>query len=153
VVKYLKGKEKPPAGILDVGCGYGRAVNYFSKNFACRIYGIEIIDYLARQAVFYNRRQSNAEIIHGDATTVSLPHDCDVAFLFNPFSYEYYLRFINRNRYARPFKVILLNHTYHDEIVQRSGGIRYDFLDISHCAKKIRCTCYDYDRDVLEKIC
>ena len=72
VVSHINCKEFYPSAILDVGCGYGRVLNYFSRHFNCPVDGVELIEALVEQSKFYNKNRANV-VYGGDATEILTP--------------------------------------------------------------------------------
>lgn len=74
---------------VDLGCGKGRMLGLALERGFKRVVGIELIPQLAEAAARNVRRnRSRCEVIVGDASSVALPDDATVVFLFNPASRE-----------------------------------------------------------------
>jgi SAM-dependent methyltransferase len=72
--------------LVDVGCGKGRALNWFLSRYPRNtIYGIEIDPEISARTAARLRRHRNVTIICGDATKL-LPDDGTVFYLNNPFA-------------------------------------------------------------------
>jgi SAM-dependent methyltransferase len=82
---FAEADVTPDDVIVDVGCGKGRAINWFLSHYPRNtIYGIELdLDVCARTSKRL-RRFSNVNIVWGDATKL-LPEDGTVFYLYNPF--------------------------------------------------------------------
>jgi SAM-dependent methyltransferase len=84
----------PEDVIVDVGCGKGRAINWFlSHHPRTAIYGLELEPDVCAKTAHRLRRHANVTILCGDATEL-LPADGTVFYLFNPFGPEVLARFI-----------------------------------------------------------
>jgi 16S rRNA A1518/A1519 N6-dimethyltransferase RsmA/KsgA/DIM1 with predicted DNA glycosylase/AP lyase activity len=84
----------PEDVIVDVGCGKGRAINWFlSHHPRTRIYGLELEPDVCAKTAHRLRRHANVTILCGDATEL-LPADGTVFYLFNPFGPDVLARFI-----------------------------------------------------------
>ena len=67
-VAYLQGSQYGSLSILDIGCGYGRDVFYYTANLRCRAIGIDISEQaieLASEAAI-NRPNSGEEFRRAD---------------------------------------------------------------------------------------
>jgi SAM-dependent methyltransferase len=74
--------------IVDVGCGKGRALNWFLDRYPeNRIKGIELDPEICRKTARRLRRRANVTVLCGDAPTL-LPADGTIFYLFNPFDGE-----------------------------------------------------------------
>ncbi|HEX4520359.1 MAG TPA: class I SAM-dependent methyltransferase [Gaiellaceae bacterium] len=83
----------PADVIVDVGCGKGRALNWFIEHYPRnRIKGIELDPDICRKTAYRLRRRPNVTILCGDAPTL-LPADGTVFYLFNPFDGDVMNRF------------------------------------------------------------
>lgn len=79
--------------IVDVGCGKGRALNWFLERYpGNRIKGIELDPEICRKTARRLRRHANVTILCGDAATL-LPPDGTIFYLFNPFDGAVMTRF------------------------------------------------------------
>lgn len=75
----------PDDVIVDVGCGKGRAINWFLSRYPRNaIYGIELDPEVCARTARRLRRRPNVTIVCGDATEL-LPEDGTLFYLFNPF--------------------------------------------------------------------
>jgi SAM-dependent methyltransferase len=75
----------PDDVIVDVGCGKGRALNWFIERYPRnRVTGIELDPEICRKTARRLRRRPNVTILCGDAPTL-LPADGTIFYLFNPF--------------------------------------------------------------------
>lgn len=144
IVTHITKEEYKPSAILDVGCGYGRALNYFSRHFNCPVDGVEIVEVLAHKSQFYNRNRSNVTIVFGDATEAHLPNAYDLIFMFNPFPLDIFIKFIHHiSRFSSTYHVILLNHNYHENILESfRANVSWESISISHCGKRVVCISY-----------
>jgi SAM-dependent methyltransferase len=84
---------RPDDVIVDVGCGKGRAINWFLSEYPeNRIYGIELEPDVCERTARRLRRYPNVTILCGDATEL-LPEDGTLFYLFNPFDESVMARF------------------------------------------------------------
>ncbi len=75
----------PEDVIVDVGCGKGRALNWFLEQYPRnRIVGIELDPEICGKTARRLRRRANVAVLCGDAPTL-LPADGTIFYLFNPF--------------------------------------------------------------------
>jgi SAM-dependent methyltransferase len=75
----------PEDVIVDVGCGKGRALNWFLERYPSnRMIGIELDPEICRKTARRLRRRTNVTVRCGDAPTL-LPEDGTIFYLFNPF--------------------------------------------------------------------
>ncbi len=84
--RLFAGVEIGPDDVLvDVGCGKGRALNWFLERYPRnRIKGIELDPEVCRKTARRLRRRTNVTVLCGDAPTL-LPRDGTIFYLFNPF--------------------------------------------------------------------
>jgi hypothetical protein len=79
--------------IVDVGCAWGRVINYLlNKRLVNRIVGIELDPEIAAQTQHRLRHFPNVTIISGNVLD-NIPPDGTVFYLFNPFNAEVMRRF------------------------------------------------------------
>ena len=106
-------------GIVDVGCGKGRALAFFVRatRGRNRIVGIELDPDVARDTRARFRAHSRVEVVTGDATTL-MPPDATLVYLSNPFGPEVVRRFAERvaRENAQPdrLRVVYWNSAYAD---------------------------------------
>ncbi len=75
----------PDDVIVDVGCGKGRALNWFLDRYPSnRITGIELDPEICAKTARRLRREENVTVLCGDAPTL-LPADGTIFYLYNPF--------------------------------------------------------------------
>jgi SAM-dependent methyltransferase len=90
---FLTVEIRPGDVIVDVGCGKGRALNWFLDRYpGNRTIGIELDPEICRKTAHRLRRRKNVTVLCGDAPTL-LPADGTVFFLFNPFDSTVMRRF------------------------------------------------------------
>jgi SAM-dependent methyltransferase len=71
--------------IVDIGCGKGRALNWFLSHYPDhRIYGIELDPDVCARTKRRLRRFSNVTVLCGDAADL-MPAEGTLFYLFNPF--------------------------------------------------------------------
>ena len=73
---------------IDLGCGSGRAIDFFNKNFPNKsLLGVEYFDEQFTYSKRIFEKDSNINIIKSDFTKIDLPLlDADCYFLNDPFS-------------------------------------------------------------------
>jgi hypothetical protein len=105
----------PDDMIVDVGCGKGRAINWFLSQYPTnRIYGIELDEEVATATSKRLRHRRNVTILCGDAPTV-LPATGNIFYLFNPFDEPVMIRFthaLRSNRTELPTTIVYNNAKY-----------------------------------------
>jgi hypothetical protein len=80
----FEGRIKEGDVLVDVGCGKGRAINWWLNHYQSnRIIGIEIDKVVAIWTRNRLRRWKNVSIVAGDAVE-NLPHDGTVFYMYNP---------------------------------------------------------------------
>ena len=86
LTRLFAGVEVTPDDVIvDVGCGKGRAVNWFLSQYPRNtIFGIELDPDVCAKTAKRLRRHTNVKIVCGDATEL-LPEDGTLFYLFNPF--------------------------------------------------------------------
>lgn len=101
--------------IVDVGCGKGRAINWFLSRYPRNaIYGIEIDPEICARTAARLRRRRNVTIICGDATKL-LPADGSLFYLNNPFTesvVEEFAAAVLRKPAAVPVRIVYYNCKY-----------------------------------------
>jgi SAM-dependent methyltransferase len=107
----------PDDVIVDVGCGKGRAINWFLAHHGQnRIYGIELDPEVCARTAKRLRRRANVTILCGDATEL-LPADGTLFYLFNPFDESVMRRFAHafaEGAGGRPRTIAYYNCKYLD---------------------------------------
>lgn len=89
-------RARPGDVAVDVGCGRGRAINWWlDHGVRGPIIGIEIDPDVAQQTRRRLARAGNVTILTGDAVTL-LPPDGTLFFLYNPFDQRTMRRFEER---------------------------------------------------------
>jgi len=82
---------------IDIGCGKGRVIAYMvSRNFPCRITGIEINPVVAGVAKRWTSRYPDIEIIEGDAFGLDY-NDYTVLFMYRPmeeFTFKMFVEYL-----------------------------------------------------------
>ena len=64
-VEYVESCKKPnnePVSIIDIGCGYGRDVMYFSEHLSCSVLGIDISEEAIGMARTTSRELSKGDV-------------------------------------------------------------------------------------------
>jgi SAM-dependent methyltransferase len=86
--QIFDGRIRPDDVLVDVGCGYGRVINWWlDQGYRNQIIGLEMMPDVAEHARRRLRRHANVTIVTGDATA-ALPANGTLFFLFNPFEFE-----------------------------------------------------------------
>jgi hypothetical protein len=86
--QLFDGRIGPDDVLVDVGCGYGRVINWWLyRGFRNRIVGLEMMTEVAEHTRRRLRRHDNVTIVTGDAIA-NLPADGTLFYLFNPFDAE-----------------------------------------------------------------
>jgi hypothetical protein len=82
-----QGLDIGPSDVLvDVGCGKGRVINWWMREYKeNRIYGLEILEDIARKTARRLRKYEHVTIIGGDALE-NIPPEGTIYWLFNPFT-------------------------------------------------------------------
>jgi SAM-dependent methyltransferase len=84
-ILFAEAGVRPDDVMVDVGCGKGRAINWFiSKHPANRVVGIELDPEICADTAKRLSRFPQVQILCGDALTM-LPGDGTLFYLFNPF--------------------------------------------------------------------
>ena len=84
---------QPDDVIVDVGCGKGRALNWFLGHHpGHRIIGIELDPGICARTAWRLRRHRRVTVICGDASAI-VPPDGTLFYLFNPFDRTATIRF------------------------------------------------------------
>jgi SAM-dependent methyltransferase len=109
---------RPDDVIVDVGCGKGRALNWFLSRFRRhRIYGIEYDPQICERTARRLRRFRNVTILCGDAIRI-LPDEGTLFYLFSPFGEQMMRSFISSvlelSRDGRPRRVVYNNGVFLD---------------------------------------
>ena len=80
---------------IDIGCGKGRVIAYLlSKNYPCKITGIELNPSIADVARSWTSKFENVEIIEGDAFGLDY-NDYTVLFMYRPMERDVFISFIS----------------------------------------------------------
>jgi SAM-dependent methyltransferase len=92
-ILFAEAGVQPDDVIVDVGCGKGRAINWFlDEHPGNRVVGIELDPEICAETARRLRRFSQVTILCGDAVTM-LPADGTLFYLFNPFDESVMARF------------------------------------------------------------
>lgn len=141
-VKCLQtlGLNEKNLSILDIGCGYGRDIIYFSKHLKCTVLGIDI----SKEAVDIARnsyRESNIKFRHCDFAELN-ENRYDVIFtanlyhLLRPAKREQLIKKIKKN--LRPGGLLFLNALSTKDPEEYGKGIPVQDEPI-HSKKKNTC--------------
>lgn len=83
--RILGGRLRSDDVLVDLGSGRGRVLNWWlDRAQPGRVVGIEADRSKARAAARRHRHHPSVTVVEGDMTTVALPPDTTVAYLFNP---------------------------------------------------------------------
>lgn len=97
----LNGRVRPWDTFVDVGCGKGRALNWWIDNYPkSRAYGIEINEDVGMKAKRRLRKYPHVTVLVGDALQL-IPEHGSLFYMFNPFGEEQMRMFAEKIR-ARP---------------------------------------------------
>ena len=132
-------KTHTPKYILDVGCGHGRVVNFFAKKFKCSVDGIEIISEMFLIAKSYNKYQSNVLVKNDNALNMDKNIKYDLIFMFNPFSKDIFIEFMDGVIISKDLHVIMLNCNYIQDVKEfLATQLKYFKLhQINYCGKNV----------------
>ena len=142
----LHGWDVSPDDVfVDFGSGKGRIVYQAARFRFGRVEGIEMYAELTRIAqsnIDRNRRQlacANVELLTADITSVRVPDDMTVAYIYNPVRGESFRRLLEnivasldrrprrvRLIYANPTEAAVIESTGRFQLVIRSRGLRPD---------------------------
>jgi SAM-dependent methyltransferase len=90
--QIFSGRFGPADVLVDVGCGYGRVINWWlDHGHTGPIFGLEQEAEVAAHLRRRLRKFTNVTILTGDAVLL-IPPNADVVFLFNPFEWPDTLR-------------------------------------------------------------
>ena len=122
-------KELSFLNFIDLGCGSGRIIEFFNKNFPDKnLIGIEYYtpQYEYCSKIFKNN--NNIKIIQSDFTTTNLlQYDADCFFLSAPFKKKSdFIKFM-KNLTALPFnkKILLIIVNYNKKIIEEFKNIKF----------------------------
>jgi hypothetical protein len=122
----------PDDVIVDVGCGKGRAINWFLSHYPTnRIYGIELDEEVATATSTRFRHRRNVSILCGDAPSM-LPATGNFFYLFNPFDEHVMVRFrdaLRSNRTELP-TTIVYNKAAHLQPFVSDSDFEVQLLDV-----------------------
>jgi hypothetical protein len=97
--------------LADIGCGKGRVLNWWLRNFGTRkAYGIEIDRAIAETTRARLRRYTSIKILTGNAVDL-LPQDATLLYLNNPFGKKIMSEFISKITSASiPRRIVYFNY-------------------------------------------
>jgi SAM-dependent methyltransferase len=150
LVQIFRDRVLPEDVLVDIGCGKGRVLNFWLRNFPDqRVIGVERDPEIALATRQRLRRHANCNVVVGDAGTW-LPSDGTLFFLYNPFDYRCTRAFVDRlNEIARATTRVLYSNPLHCDVflddprwsvgmyALQSKGARYDDLAVISRATKI----------------
>lgn len=125
--RYIRKHMKGGRGhrVLDIGCGKGFVLLFFSRFCFDQVSGIEYDRELCRMAVKNLRKgPKKIKIYHDDAVVFSGYEDYDTFYLYNPFEGEILEQCMDRilsslERHPRKLTVIYCNPVYEEILEQR----------------------------------
>jgi len=86
---FPDGSIKPSDVLVDVGCGFGRVINWWlSRGLRNQIVGVELDPDIAAKTRCRLRRYANVAVVTGDVVELMpgpIPRDATVFYLFHPF--------------------------------------------------------------------
>jgi len=92
----LSERVRPNDVFVDVGCGKGRALNWWIEHYhQAKGYGLEIDKDVGQKVKLRLRRYSQISILIGDAPQL-IPEDGSLFYLFNPFGENVMQRFADQ---------------------------------------------------------
>ncbi len=117
--------------IIDLGCGKGRVMVVAAHHGFIRVTGIDIAKELCQEAVANMRKTGekfpglNWQVLNGNVLNYDIKPDDSVFFMFNPFTEDILLSFLNRlaqscSLYPRKTWFIYANPQYAD-ILKQNG--------------------------------
>ncbi len=85
--QMFDGRIRPGDVLVDVGCGYGRVINWWlDQGHSGPIYGLELMEDVAAHTKHRLRKFKNVHILPGDALA-NMPPNPNVIYLANPFDW------------------------------------------------------------------
>lgn len=155
VGNWLAGKITRDDSIIDIGCGKGRML-YFFSNFPFRKiggleYSQELADVARRNMQVLGMiagRGREVEIINGDAVTYQNYDDYNYFYLFNPFTdiiLRPFLENVKTSRLRRPRKilVIYLNPEQHTVMIEAGFKLEEEIRILG----RLKCFVYSYGNE------
>lgn len=139
--KYLEGKITKSDAIIDVGCGKGKMLYFFSKLPFGKVRGLEYSQEIVQTARSNIRRlcaRKAVEIIQGDAVTYQDYDEFNYVYLFNPFKEIIMKPFLANlkasvRRNPRTIHIIYNNPVCHDLFIKEGVSFIRDLsLPVYH---------------------
>ena len=121
IATYIQTLDFKINSLFDVGCGHGRAINFFSRKFSGPIYGIEVYSKIAEIARIFNVNRANVQIYIGDAACYKFKFEVDLIYMFNPFPFSIFQLFIINFGTSNFSNLILVNCSYIDQVQSLLG--------------------------------
>ena len=114
---------------IDLGCGSGRVINFFNKNFSNRnIIGIEYFDKQYNYCKKIFEKEKNIKIIQGDFNELDFfQYNADCYFFNDPFkSHLKSAKFIERiiNHHLNKKKIIFVFINSNEEFIKKLNNIK-----------------------------
>lgn len=144
--RYIKSDLDKGRGhdVLDIGCGKGFMLNFFSHMSFDTVSGIEYDKRLlskARRNLYKSGVKARVNTYNGDAALFKKYQDYDVFYMYNPFDRNTLSCIIDRIldtlRYkSRPIYIIYCNPLYEDVLTDNG------FVEIAHFYYKTKVFCY-----------
>ena len=137
--------------VLDIGCGKGFVLLFFSRLHFDQVSGIEYDQALCRLAAKnLKRTRSTVSIYHSDATDFPGYGNYDTFYLYNPFDKAIMEQCLDRilsslQQHPRKLTVFYCNPV-HGDLLKEKG-----FQEVKHFYYKT--TIYHYGTDILKKTC
>ena len=124
----FEGQLRPDDVLVDVGCGWGRVINWWlNAGAGLRIVGLELDPEVASAARSRLGKHPRVTILTGDAVA-NLPADGTLFYMYNPFDAAVMTRFRDRMlslfRGRRDVRIVYVNHEHLD--VFRHPGFKIE---------------------------
>lgn len=124
---------KPDDVLVDVGCGYGRILNYWLHRYPDnRIIGIEIDRDACKSLTSRYARYRNVRIVEGDATEVCTTGT--ILTLFNPFLADKMAAFADR---VKPLNPTIIYYNYYHLEPFTDWTVNLYSSKVDHCAYRM----------------
>jgi len=122
-------KESSFLNFIDLGCGSGRIIEFFNKNFPDKnLIGIEYYNPQYEYCSKIFKKNNNIKIIQSDFTTSNLlQYDPDCFFLSAPFKKNSdFIKFM-KNLTILPFnkKILLIIVNYNKKLIEKFDNIKF----------------------------
>jgi len=139
IAGYLK--LKPEDVFVDLGCGKGRVVFFFSRQKLKKVIGIELdkelIDIARENLNNFRLNKTPIELIHRDAVKLKIPEG-SIFFLFNPFGAQTLQAVINNIKETllenpRAIRVVYYSPAHRNILDNQDWLVRETEMKDPHC--------------------